>query len=81
VFVVVVSAVIIFRVVVSRRTTVDIYESESDDVPAIVGLVNHTCLDTVTTTQTENVIRDGGELIQPFPTVSFSVDTPIIGFY
>jgi hypothetical protein len=81
VFVVVVSAVIVMAVILSRRKTPDVDQSESDDGPVGTGLVSQTCSDTVTTTQIESVIRDGGQLMQPFPTVSFSVDTPIIGFY
>jgi hypothetical protein len=80
-FVVVVSAVIVIGVILSRRKTPDVDQSESDDGPVVAGLVSHTYSDTVTTTQTESVIRDGGVLMQPFPTVSFSVDTPFVGFY
>jgi hypothetical protein len=80
-FVVITCGVIGGYLIVSRRKTSDVDRTESDDSAGTVGPVSREHSDTVTAAQTENRIRDGGELKQSFPTASFSIDAPIIGFY
>jgi beta-lactamase regulating signal transducer with metallopeptidase domain len=80
-FVVIVSVVIVIRVIVFRRKTSDVDQTESDESTTTIGQASHAHLDTMTATQVENIIRGSSELKHSFPTVSFSIDDPLIGFY